>query len=199
MAAVKRRPAARRGPTGGNARRAEAGFSLLEMIVVAFLIAVSLALSVDLLREAQTLSAGATRKLADPLGSLATARLRKDLQGSRRIVGLGLFWSSEPLSVTGYHPNTIITYRREGEVLERLLFDLSTGALVSREEQLRGVVGWRWRQAAPGLVDVELTYRRAPELSAYRLDGAPGRRPADVWETEALRLALRGRARGAGW
>jgi len=191
------RPGIRAGARTG----AQAGFTLLEMVVTLLLVGVSLFLAAGMLQEAQVLSAGATRKLQDPLGALAVTRLRSDVQGSRAVLSpsLPLLWTGDPLSLSGYYPETILTWRlREGR-LERILSDAASGEVLSTQVWLSGTASWRWRLVDRSLVDVEVAWHRAPELASYALDGRPGSRPTEVLEVDGLRLALRGRGWGVGW
>jgi prepilin-type N-terminal cleavage/methylation domain-containing protein len=179
------------------------GFTLLEMVVALAVVGVALLLSAGLFKEAYVLQAAAGRQLDDPLADVATARLRLDVQGSHRILGglptlLGPLWTGEPLELEGYFPDTVLRYEQVGGELHRVVLDAG-GEELSREVWMRRVVLWRWRPLSPRLLEVEVTYRRGPEASDWRLAGGPPVPPPDRLETERLRLALRGRGSGAGW
>lgn len=180
--------------------RRQGGFTLVEMVVVLAVTGVALMLAAGMLREAHVLATAAGRQLDDPLAEVATRRLRSDVQGSDRVLSgfTGPQWLSGPLDLVGYYPGTLLRYQVADGELQRLVVDTG-GEVLGREVWIHRLVGWRWRQVTPKLVDVEITYLRAPEASDWRLAGGPGVPPPDRVERELLRLALRGEGRGAAW
>lgn len=174
----------------------------MELLISLSLAGVALFLAAGMLSEARTLLVASGEQMHDPLPGWVRNHLRADLQASREVIspgtGLtGVLWTSRPLDLAGYPAGSYLRFARVEDELHRLLYD-EKRQLLGREVLLRRVVSFRWRLAAPGLVDVEVAYRRAADPSRWRVDGSPGR-PAPTLETERLRVALRGRGRGVGW
>jgi prepilin-type N-terminal cleavage/methylation domain-containing protein len=179
----------------------QAGFTLIEASVALAVVAVALFLAAGMLREAHVLAAAAGRQLHDPLAGQLAARLRADLQAADRLapptpIWPPWAWTSEPLCLAGARSGGLLCWQPLGAELHRRTME--DGASRADEIWLKTLAGWRWRQAAPGLVDLEVTFFRAADAGRWRLAGAPAP-PPPLLATDRLRLALRGAGRGSGW
>lgn len=181
--------------------RGQAGFTLLEMVVALALVTVAVFLAAGLLREFHEVSRRTAREALNPLEGIAVRMLRNDVHGSRGILSpppFPGFWSSRPLDLDG-HPPGPLRYQVEGGELLRLVLD-EHGKVSSRRTVLHGAVALRWRPLGPGLLQLELSYRRTRLGASWRLgDGNRREAPDESLETEGLVLALREAPRGAGW
>lgn len=169
-----------------------AGFSLLEVVVTLAVLAVALALSGRLVLESQLGLLRTQAELANPLPRYALTRLRADVEGAASVPAILSDWRSSPLVAIASDGGRV-AWRLSGEELERRVLD-GAGATLVRHVALREVAGWRWRAAAPGLVDVELTYR-ARDPSGVPLAGVPRTwAPPTVERSVWARIALRAEA-----
>jgi prepilin-type N-terminal cleavage/methylation domain-containing protein len=181
--------------------RRQAGYTLLEMVVTLAVVAAALYLAAGMLREAHLLAAAAGRQLQDPLAGQLASRLRADVQGARAVASpalprLAAPWSAAPLCLSEARNSGLLCWQAVGGELQRRV----VGEAGERAEEtwLRSLVEWRWRQPSPGLLDLEVSYWRAPQPGEWRLAGSP-RPPPQFLATERLRLALRGGGRRSGW
>lgn len=182
-------------------RRGCRGFTLIEMAVALAVVAVALFLAAGLLREAHVLAASNAGQLLDPLAGRVAARLRADVQAAAGVAGPPgpapiPFWTEGPLCLAAPGGAGLLCWHRaEGELRRQALDEGGPGP---DAVWLSRVVAWRWRQIAPGLVEVELGFTRAAEPWRWRLAGPP-HPPSPGVSIERLRLALRGGGRASGW
>ena len=174
-------------PRGGTLE--SRGFSLLEVVVTLAVLAVALALAGRLILESQLGLVRAQAELGNPLPRYAMTRIRVDVEGAASVPAILPGWRAAPL-VAVLPDGGAVAWRQSGDELERLVLD-GAGVAVVRHVALREVAGWRWRATAPGLIDVELTYR-ARDSSVVPLAGvirtwAPPTVEYRVWARIALR------------
>lgn len=166
-----------------------AGFSLVEVAVTLAVLAIALALAGRLVLESQLGLVRTQAELANPLPRYALTRLRADLETATDVAAILTGWRSSPLQVT-LATGERVAWREAGGGLERLVLD-GAGVIVVRHVALRDVAAWRWREVAPGLIDVEVTVR-ARDTSAVPLIGvARTWEPPTVERSAWARVALR--------
>lgn len=129
-----RRPAARHGARAGAAgTRREAGFTLVELVVAMLLLGLAVALSAQLLGEAQQMLVDAGHEALDPAAALIATRLRADVLGATVAVA-----AQQPdhscayLELVGQPPGPIL-YQLTGGGLVRSVLDaggMPSGAAV---------------------------------------------------------------------
>ena len=128
--------------------RSEAGFTILEITVVALIVSLVMILAATLMLESAMLSRDAMRPITRTHLGLAEAALRQDLSAGRRI-GDSLFWSAEPLLL--WIDGVRVEYSVEEGRLRRT--DTSDGTV--RELTPLSLMVWRsseegtWIQLAP--------------------------------------------------
>ncbi len=169
-------------------RRAERGFSLLELMIAVALMIVALALANELLIESQRRLAIGARAQLEPDDSLALRLLRDDLRAAAPIAG----WSG-PLDCR--RPELTARWELTGETLQRRTFDLDDVDRGARA-MLDRVVAFRWRSIASpsssgGGVEVEIVRRRLEPGIALRAGSARWHQIAETLETTRVVAASR--------
>lgn len=142
-----------------NHSERNAGFTILEITIVALVVSLVMILAASLMLESALLSRDAMRPLTRTHLGLSEASLRRDLKAGRRI-GSSLLWSAEPLtlSIGGRR----VVYEVEGGLLRRI--DVRDGSV--RDLSPMTVLAWRsqgegtWIQFAPGTSSNEHGGRR---------------------------------------
>lgn len=178
----------------GASPSAEAGFSLVEMLVTLAVVAVALALAAGILVETHRMLAQAGLELRSPAPEAALDLLRAELQGAAGVSGGpvgGLGWTRDRLVLT--RPDgVLVVYERDGVRLVRRAGE-------GERTAVPGLVSWRWRRGAPRLVTVEVVYegRRGPGGGIVSPRGRIG--GTEEWRTRRLTAAVRGGGTGRGW
>jgi prepilin-type N-terminal cleavage/methylation domain-containing protein len=178
---------------GGAARRACAGFTLVEVVVTLGVLSIALGLAGRLLIESQLGLVRAATELANPMPRYALELLRLDLMQAEGVPMVMPVWRSSPLELTfpAGAPRVRWELSEEGDV-ERILLD-DAGRAIVRHVALRGVANWRWRPVptAPRLVDVELTYRARDTSRVPLADVARTWSPPTIDRVVWMRVGLR--------
>ncbi len=125
---------------------------------------------------------------------LALARIRRDLQGAAGVADppLAPGWSRDRLVLVA-RDGGVIVYERQGDELVRRV------AGGGRRRVLPRLVSWRWLEASPRLVAVEVVYDRASGARHGVVDPAGAAGGAASWRTLRVTAALRGAGLGRGW
>ena len=166
-----------------------AGFGLVELAVATALLLVGLLLASGLLLRSQITANRVVAELSDPQPSYATARLRRDLEGAV-VAPASLFgWQSGRLEVVDGEGDRI-AWEVVGTTLHRQRLDGGGDEEVA-QPVLQDVVGWRWRRAAPRLMDVEIRFRARDASGAVLLDARRTWRAAPIEKRRLLRVAIR--------
>lgn len=174
-------------------RDAQAGFTLVELMISLLLTLLALGLAAQVLMEsAQVLTDTAAEQIDAPV-PLALARIRGDVQSSRSYSVL----SGSRLMLFG-HPAGTLVYEQSGGELTRTVLD-PLGSPLGSATVMRRVTDWSCLAVTSRLVSITFRYQRhAPRRSP--LPTAPGRRgPTSEERMESLLLALRGGGLGVGW
>lgn len=184
---------------------AEAGFSLLEILVTLAVLAIGLALAAGILVQTQRMLAQGVAEVRAPEAALVVAHVRADLQAAAGIgggAGAGRSpWSRDRLVLLGTTGEAVVYERREdrlvrfGGVTDRRFRTAGEGRTV-----LPGLISWRWK-ADSRLVTVELIYDR-PEVARWALVSPRAAGPVAgrrQWSTERVSAAMRGGGLGWGW
>jgi prepilin-type N-terminal cleavage/methylation domain-containing protein len=172
--------------------KAQAGFTLVELLVSLVITMLALALAAQVLMESSQMLVDAAAEQADAPMPLVVARLRGDVRAaaSFQVVGSTLLLEG--------HPAGAVVYERVGEELRRTVLDGSGGVLGSAPA-LRGVTGWSCFPAGPGLLGVNLVHRRSA-LRRGPLPALPARRgPKQEERSELFLVAPRGSGLGERW
>jgi prepilin-type N-terminal cleavage/methylation domain-containing protein len=181
--------------------RAEAGFTLVEMVVSLLLLAVALAMSVQLLGETQQMLVDSAREALDPAAALIATRLRGDVLGATvAIAAHQPDLSCDYLELVGHPPGPIF-YRLAGGALVRSVVT-GGGAPPSSVVMLRGATSFSCVSSSLGGPEVVLLAyqyrrtrtRRSPLMLLPALWGPR-------WEvvSESLVLTPRGGGLGTSW
>jgi prepilin-type N-terminal cleavage/methylation domain-containing protein len=181
--------------------RAEAGFTLFEVLVSLLLLAVALAMSVQLLGETQQMLVDAARESLDPAAALIAARLRADVIGATVAVAAHRpDLSCDYLELVGHPPGPIF-YRLAGDALVRSVV-AAGGTTLGSTVVLRGATSFSCVSSAAGGTEVVLLgyqYRRS------RTRRSPLMLPPALWSPrwevvrESLILTPRGGGLGTSW
>jgi prepilin-type N-terminal cleavage/methylation domain-containing protein len=177
---------------GGAMRGVSNGFTLVEVVVALGVLSIGAALAGRLLIESQLGLVRAAAALANPMPRYALERLGLDLEQAESVPTVMPVWRSSPLVLTFPGGRRVAWQRSELGDVERVLLD-TAGRPTVRHVTLREVKDWRWRPvpAAPGLVDVELTYRARDTSRVPLADVARTWSPPTVDRVVWLRVALR--------
>lgn len=175
---------------------AQAGFSLIELLVSLVLVGLGLALAAQLLMETSQMLVDAAAEQTETALPLARARLRSDIQactGTMTVPGL----AGPELWLIG-HPAGTVRYRKVGREIRR---DVAAGVGVWDSETVafRNVQTFLVLSASTELVAVEIhVLRRAVRHSPLpALPGVSG--PSDEERLETLVAAPRGGGLELGW
>lgn len=174
--------------------RRQAGYSLLELLVVFVISSLAMLLASRLLLESESRMRHRFEETVRPLADLAVRQLSADLRMASG-VQLSLYsgWSRDALVLQG-HPAGDVSYAKlEYELLrlQRVPKSEGAGQFVLRERPvLQRVTTFRWRVDGR-VVEVDLGYRESPRL---RRLSAAGRFEDPVWVTRqrTVRVSLRG-------
>jgi prepilin-type N-terminal cleavage/methylation domain-containing protein len=181
--------------------RAEAGFTLVEVLVSLLLLAVALAMSAQLLGETQQMLVDAARESLDPAAALVATRLRAEVLGATVAVAAHRpDLSCDYVELVGYSPGPIF-YRLTGGALVRSLV-AADGTPLGSTTLLSGATSFScFTSSAGGAEVVLLAYqyrrtrtRRSPLMLLPALWGSR-------WEVvrESLVLTPRGGGLGTSW
>lgn len=177
-------------------RDAQAGFTLVELMISLLLTLLALGLAAQVLMEsAQVLTDTAAEQIDAPV-PLALARIRGDVQSSRSYSVISGSPGSR-LMLFG-HPAGTLVYEQSGGELTRTVLD-PLGNPLGSATVMRRVTDWSCLAVTSRLVSITFRYQRhAPRRSP--LPTAPGQRgPTSEERIESILLALRGGGLGVGW
>ncbi len=167
-------------------RGREGGFTLLELVIASAVLMVALAIAADLLSESLRLFSGSVVSLTRVREETALRRLAGDLRTLELVAGTGGTWSVLPLELAD-GDRRVVWALRSG----RLVRAARDAASASAAPLLDDLVGFRWRAAETGWVEVALD-RRAPAAPlAWRLASAQWRRRDERLESFTLGIAPR--------
>jgi hypothetical protein len=161
--------------TWSPAGRGQRGSALAELLVATLLLMVALAIANGLLVECLRIFASSSRDLRQPDRTLALRQLRLDLAAAEP-VAFDPYWSGEDLTfraADGWR-----RWRLAGDRLVRESFD-ADGRPAGARPMLDGLVAFRWRAPARGLVEVEIL-RRVPRGDSALRAGTSAWRAVDV-------------------
>lgn len=180
------------------------GFSLLELVVSLFVVALVLVLSVRLLRQSQGILLDWQRLAPQPIASIGESLVRADIQAASRLeidpgcnFVLGT-WTRCPLGL-GYMDGGAVRYETTLRHLVRSNQNADGSANGSRTV-LKGVSHFRWRMLEGGVVEIDLAYTRSRDpgirfvASRRGMDDRPRRT-----ETIRARYAMRNRGSRTWW
>lgn len=171
-------------------RPRETGFSLLEVLVSLLLVGLILLLAIQLLGEVQVSSVEVQRTLPDSIPQFAIQLLRNDIQRSSGIEtapGNGPLGLRQPDGTRIYYDETL------GRLVRTLI--AADGSIQGERVVMRNVTLWGWHNTfAPGLIEVQIVYRRHRDPRPRRLGGVgalrdPGPQPQNL----TLRFTQRAR------
>ncbi len=182
-------------------RKAQRGFSLVELLVAFALLMVVVLVVSQLIVQSLHLLKKSGHTLRDPTVTMAAAWLRRDVQGSveaaKRASGwtLPTVWSPEPLQLSAASGHLIVI-GLDGTDLVRTLYEPASPDVAERRVLLPNVALWQCRLPIPGLVDCE--------IRLLNIDSSDIREGADYLDPifirariERFRFALR--RGGARW
>lgn len=181
---------------------AQAGFTLVELLISFLLVILALALAGQLLMETQQMLVDAGREQLDPAAGLVIARIRGDVLAASSFAavpdslgGCGQLWLQG-------HPQGTVLYQKVGGQLRRSLF-APDGTLQGGNTLLRGLGAWGCSDLGGALghqlLRLQLTYRRS-RVRRSPLPLLPAQwGPAAEERTETLFLAPRGGGFGSQW
>lgn len=175
----------------------QAGFSLLELLIVMVISGVALLLASRLFLEAQSRLAHEGKRQTEPVGQLAAEQLQADVRMSSGIEAtLVSGWLSRELVLLG-HPAGRVSYLREGNQLVRRVERQRQGGKVEGGQRviLDDLTTFRWRPVPGGMVDVEMSFRRTGRLRGM---AAGGNWTGEVSDRETRRLRVLPRGGGGG-
>lgn len=159
---------------------------MIELAVASLVLMVALALAADLLQESLHIFSGSVRELGRASEETARLRLSGDLRALEPPSEVSSSCSPLPLELTD--AGRRVTWSLEAGRLVRTT--RASGVEVSTP-LLPDLIGFCWRQAEPGWIEVVLV-RRTPERTlAWRLASAQWRQRDERTEVAALGIAPR--------
>ena len=171
-------------------RPREVGFSLLEVLVAMLLVGLILLLAVNLLREVHITSVEVQRTLPDSIPQFAIQLLRHDIQRSR---GTDTAPGNGPLGLEQTDGSHIYYDESLGQLVRTVV--AADGTIQGERVVMRGVRLWSWHNTlAPGLVEVQIVYRRHRDPGGRRRGGLGALRDSDP-DLKSLTLRFTQRAR----
>ncbi len=174
---------------GRRRRLAEAGFTVVELLVSTAVMMVVMSLATGLLLESQIQISRVQAELRNPLPRYALARLRHDLEGAAAVPALLPGWRAGRLTVVGDEGERIV-WLSMGNELYRILVSVD-GAEISRQRILGDVVSWRWRRLGENLVDIAFRVRFSRAVGAPRVGVPSGMTATTTVRESRLRVWLR--------
>jgi prepilin-type N-terminal cleavage/methylation domain-containing protein len=168
----------------------DSGFSLLEVLVSLLLVSLVLMLATRLLREVHLTSVEVQRTLPDSVPQFAIQLLRHDIQRSRRI---STSPGGGPLGLEQADGSRVVYDETLGQLVRTVLD--ADGSVLGERAVMRDVWRWSWHDGLmPGLVELQIGYRRHREPGRRRLGGLRSVQDSST-ETETLTLRFNQRAR----
>ena len=181
---------------GRRASSREAGFSVLETVTSALLMAVVAAIAMQLWNHSLHLIGSSGRSLTDASLMPLTAALRNDLLVASGIEVPTATWSGRDL-VLRTQEGEPIRYQLDAGAVTR------TGPGAGSAETCRRfgnrVSRWQWRMTHPGLIEIRVGYQIHEEPGTAARRQGPQQRARTMARTLTLELALRGRDGGMSW
>lgn len=173
----------------------QAGFTVLELLLVFVISALALTLASGLLLEAQSRMTFEAEKTLRPVADLAVEQLRADLRVSTGVVPIPFGgWTWDPMVLTG-HPAGRVSYEKfSGRLVRRVERD---GEVLGERPVLDRVGTFRWRRSVGGAIDLELGYQEDLRLSRLTAGGAWDE-PVTVERQRILKVLPRGGG-GKAW
>lgn len=171
--------------------RADAGFSLIELLAAMALLSIGGLLALALWSDAATTIGRMGRIVRDEPVAHVTARLRTDLTEAASVAGTDA-WSTDSLRIAA-SSGRLVTWQRAPGGLARSVQGPTGDQRTLFRLALRD---WRWRLAPDGMVEVRIARTVHDRDVLLRRDPTE---PVDLeTRVETLQVALRGRA-GGGW
>ena len=169
-------------------RRAERGFTVLELAITMLLLTVALAISGGLLVEAVRVFSATGRELREPAAELSFRLLRDDVRAAAPLpAGYSSLTADELVLVRA---DGVSRWRLAGERLERRSFDLEGNDLGTRP-MLDKVLYFRWSVVPRGRVQAEIVRRRPERASALRAATSLWRDHGEVLESATIVVGSR--------
>jgi len=159
---VSRRRELRRAASGN------AGFSLVEVMIVFILSLVALSIATGLLIESTRRANRATAGNLETPVDLAFRQIRADLRASSGVEGGDEVWNHLPL-VLSHHPAGKLRYEVVDGDLQRIAGDAATGRVL-----LPGISYFRWRLQWLGRFAVEVEVARFERSRVQAVSGPAG-------------------------
>jgi prepilin-type N-terminal cleavage/methylation domain-containing protein len=182
-------------PADPGSRRRQAGFTIVEMIVVLVLLLVGLLMAADLLMESSRLFVETAGEANDTLAPLALARLRADIQAGTGVIPQRSPDDGELVGIAIPGGPKDVVYTKDGDSLYRTVSSSSEEKAEPPVLVWRGVTDWSCCRIGEVSPVLSITYQRRstphtplPVLPAYR-------GPLTEDATETLYLL----PRGNGW
>lgn len=189
---MERRDGGRRSFSKGGT----AGFTLIELVVSLAVVLLVFLLAGQLLLEAARLSSFATRRALDPLPEVARAALVADLRTARPPPASPGLWNRAPLELDLGDGRRVVWGEEGGRLVAR---ESGPGGSGGPRAYLDGVVRWRWRLLAGGLVEVDVEIRRTLGPFLQRMTAPLTRLPSGE-RSERLDVVVLPRGGGSvGW
>jgi hypothetical protein len=181
-------------------RSAEAGFTLIEMLISFVLLVLAVTIAAQLLVEAAQMFTDVAGEQHDPMVPLAVARLRNDVQGAVSYQDLSPDpLSCSPLVLQGGTGGTVV-YTLAGEEVRRAVV-APDGTAGATEILLRQVTSWTCagHGSSPPVLELDFSYRRRAVRRTPLAVLPVYARSRDEQKFETLFLTLRGAGLGSSW